>query len=325
MDLQLFGPFVRDCKTERLFLCYVVRSMFDPFEVCPSVGTVVTAVVACGVPEWLHSFGYGWYLYPVWVVWCDLPLVVFSPFSAREALKGVFFLTLKRGGRSLPEHLWIPRVILLLDVDPHKVSLPFLVVHLVAVQEVIPEDAVISLPMRSTDSSQSFEDFPEDMQRGTTVTATFHVDSVNLEPLDPNQSNIYKSDHNQKVGFSSVVSEASSLIQVLHGDRAGANKAKSTPAALVVAFLLPLFGLTSACTPRVARGARLSDVRSGKATASHVTFRAGEALLGQGELLRGSSERFEVVEVRGACSRREDVVWSGGNAEGSPVFAFFAK
>ncbi|MQM18804.1 hypothetical protein Taro_051800 [Colocasia esculenta] len=53
------GPFIRDCETERLFLCCVVRSRFDPFEVCPGVGIVVTAVVACGVPEWWHSFGYG--------------------------------------------------------------------------------------------------------------------------------------------------------------------------------------------------------------------------------------------------------------------------
>ncbi|MQM04592.1 hypothetical protein Taro_037396 [Colocasia esculenta] len=82
MDLQLcvcraaVGPFVCDCEIERLFLCCVVRvgywpdqlvvrsrvvaSRFDLFEVCPGVGTVVTAVVACGVPEWWHSFGYGW-------------------------------------------------------------------------------------------------------------------------------------------------------------------------------------------------------------------------------------------------------------------------
>ncbi|MQM05950.1 hypothetical protein Taro_038769 [Colocasia esculenta] len=37
----------------------VLGSRFDSFEVCPSVGTVVTAVVACGVPEWWHNFGYG--------------------------------------------------------------------------------------------------------------------------------------------------------------------------------------------------------------------------------------------------------------------------
>ncbi|MQM17115.1 hypothetical protein Taro_050083, partial [Colocasia esculenta] len=78
---EAVGPFVRDCETERLFLCCVVRSRFDPFEVCSGVDTVVTAVVACGVPEWWHSFGYGWYMYPVWVMSCDLPLVVFSPFS----------------------------------------------------------------------------------------------------------------------------------------------------------------------------------------------------------------------------------------------------
>ncbi|MQM12188.1 hypothetical protein Taro_045099, partial [Colocasia esculenta] len=49
----------------------------------------------------------------------------------------------------------------------------------------------------------------------------------------------------------------------------------------------------------------------------------GEAQLGQGELLRGFSGRLEVLEVRGACSRREVVAWSGGNVKGSPVFAFF--
>ncbi|MQM18841.1 hypothetical protein Taro_051839 [Colocasia esculenta] len=56
-------------------------SRFDSFEVCPGVGTVVTAVVVCGVPEWWHSFGYGWYLYPV--VWCDLSLNVLYPSSVR--------------------------------------------------------------------------------------------------------------------------------------------------------------------------------------------------------------------------------------------------
>ncbi|MQM08645.1 hypothetical protein Taro_041499 [Colocasia esculenta] len=36
--------------------------------------------------------------------------------------------------------------------------------------------------------------------------------------------------------------------------------------ALVVAFLLPLFGSTSACAPRVVHGAELADVGNGKAT-----------------------------------------------------------
>ncbi|MQL99883.1 hypothetical protein Taro_032613 [Colocasia esculenta] len=49
---------------------FFAKSRFDSFEVCPGVGIVVTAVVACGVPEWWHSFGYGWYLYPVWVMVC---------------------------------------------------------------------------------------------------------------------------------------------------------------------------------------------------------------------------------------------------------------
>ncbi|MQM04133.1 hypothetical protein Taro_036925 [Colocasia esculenta] len=54
--------------------CVRLQSRFDPFEVCPGVGTVVTAVVACGVPEWWHNFGYGWYLYPVWVMVCGVLL-----------------------------------------------------------------------------------------------------------------------------------------------------------------------------------------------------------------------------------------------------------
>ncbi|MQL89239.1 hypothetical protein Taro_021812, partial [Colocasia esculenta] len=54
-------------------------------------------------------------------------------------------------------------------------------------------------------------------------------------------------------------------------------------------------------------------------------LRAGEALLGQEELLRQFSGRFDALMVFLACSHREDVVWSGGNAERSPVFAFFVK
>ncbi|MQL69183.1 hypothetical protein Taro_001469 [Colocasia esculenta] len=43
--------------------------------------------------------------------------------------------------------------------------------------------------------------------------------------------------------------------------------------ALVVAFLLPLVGSTSACAPRVTRGAGLADVRCGKATTFYVAIR----------------------------------------------------
>ncbi|MQL79541.1 hypothetical protein Taro_011984 [Colocasia esculenta] len=74
------GPFVRDCETERSFLCCVVRVGYWPDQ--PVVRSRVVAsflsdscfatrrVVACGVPEWWHSFGYGWYLYPMWVMVC---------------------------------------------------------------------------------------------------------------------------------------------------------------------------------------------------------------------------------------------------------------
>ncbi|MQL84760.1 hypothetical protein Taro_017278 [Colocasia esculenta] len=56
----------RPTRRDRVSYCdrtghRVLKSRFDPFEVCPGVGTVVTAVVACGVPEWWNSFSYGWY------------------------------------------------------------------------------------------------------------------------------------------------------------------------------------------------------------------------------------------------------------------------
>ncbi|MQL84351.1 hypothetical protein Taro_016855 [Colocasia esculenta] len=53
---QVLRPKTLEVPGMDLQLC-VCR--FDPFEVCPSVGTVVTAVVVCGVPKWWHSFGYG--------------------------------------------------------------------------------------------------------------------------------------------------------------------------------------------------------------------------------------------------------------------------
>ncbi|MQM22369.1 hypothetical protein Taro_055420, partial [Colocasia esculenta] len=56
-------------NTERTpVFTFFVKSRFDPFEVCLGVGTVVTAVVACGVPECWHSFGYGCFRAGVTVV-----------------------------------------------------------------------------------------------------------------------------------------------------------------------------------------------------------------------------------------------------------------
>ncbi|MQL73990.1 hypothetical protein Taro_006329 [Colocasia esculenta] len=83
--------------------------------------------------------------------------------------------------------------------------------------------------------------------------------------------------------------------------------------ALVVAFLLPLLSGRCLHARQVSCAGRPADVGLVKVTVT------------QGELLWGSSERFEVLEACGSCSRREDVVWSGGNAEGSPIFAFFMK
>ncbi|MQL97758.1 hypothetical protein Taro_030456, partial [Colocasia esculenta] len=117
--------------------------------------------------------------------------------------------------------------------------------------------------------------------------------------------------------------------------------------ALVVTFLLPLLSGQRLHARHVSCIGRPADVRSGKATASHIVFRlqrratshsqllcifkepqpnrAGEAQLGQGELLQGFSRRFEILEKRGACSHCENIVWNGGNAERTPVFAFFTK
>ncbi|MQM06999.1 hypothetical protein Taro_039837, partial [Colocasia esculenta] len=75
---------------------------------------------------------------------------------------------------------------------------------------------------------------------------------------------------------------------------------------LVVAFLLPLFGSTSACALHVAHGAGLTDVRSGKATSTHVAFRAvasstrpGEELLRFLQVIRHSGMDFGALSLRG--------------------------
>ncbi|MQL68961.1 hypothetical protein Taro_001278 [Colocasia esculenta] len=84
--------------------------------------------------------------------------------------------------------------------------------------------------------------------------------------------------------------------------------------ALVVAFLLPLFG--GLCL----HGCRMSSVGQ-----SADVDKLGQALLGQEGLLRGSLGRFGLLEEFLARSHREDVVWSGGDAVSWMVFAFFAK
>ncbi|MQL90734.1 hypothetical protein Taro_023323 [Colocasia esculenta] len=94
--------------------------------------------------------------------------------------------------------------------------------------------------------------------------------------------------------------------------------------ALGVAFLLPPLSGRRLHGRHASRVGRPADVRLEKATVAYVTFR-WRPLLDQGELLQGSSGWFEVLEVRGACSRREDVVWSRENAEEFLVFVFFAK
>ncbi|MQM22592.1 hypothetical protein Taro_055647 [Colocasia esculenta] len=106
------GPFVRDCETERLFLCCVVRvrywpdqpvvrsrvvASFFPTRALPQVvicerrltsvvfvsnGSLVLVVSGDSLVVWyLVVAGVVEELCSVKIVWCDLPLVVFSPFS----------------------------------------------------------------------------------------------------------------------------------------------------------------------------------------------------------------------------------------------------
>ncbi|MQM09782.1 hypothetical protein Taro_042660 [Colocasia esculenta] len=167
---------------------------FDSFEVCLGVGTVVTAVVVCGLLEWWHSFGYGWYLYPVWVVWCDLPLNVLYP----SLVKG--------------------------------------------------------------------------------------IEEIN------------------KFGYG-----IQSMRRILNAT------------ALVVAFLLPPLSIDVCMHAKCrALGGLLTSGNPGRTELS-------QALFDQGGSCCGISWRFKVLVEFLARSRREDVVRSGGNAEGSPIFTFFTK
>ncbi|MQM11841.1 hypothetical protein Taro_044752 [Colocasia esculenta] len=75
-------------------------------------------------------------------------------------------------------------------------------------------------------------------------------------------------------------------------------------------------GCLHAC--RVSHIGRLADVMSGKATASYVTF-------SQGRRFRRGEGRSDIFEVYLACSRREDIAWSGGNAVWVSFFAFFTE
>ncbi|MQM13309.1 hypothetical protein Taro_046234 [Colocasia esculenta] len=90
---------------------------------------------------------------------------------------------------------------------------------------------------------------------------------------------------------------------------------------MVVAFLLPLLSV-DICMRAKCR-ALGGPLTSGVGRRRPPMSRSGSARPG------GSccdvSWRFGVLEVRGACSLRVDIAWSGGNVERSPVFAFFAK
>ncbi|MQL93192.1 hypothetical protein Taro_025835 [Colocasia esculenta] len=94
---------------------------------------------------------------------------------------------------------------------------------------------------------------------------------------------------------------------------------------LGVAFLLPLFGERRLHARQVLCAGWPTEVGLGKVTVTSVAIRAEKALLGQGGSCCKVSWRFEVLVEFSARSHREDVAWSEGNAEGTPVFAFFVK
>ncbi|MQL81485.1 hypothetical protein Taro_013947 [Colocasia esculenta] len=83
--------------------------------------------------------------------------------------------------------------------------------------------------------------------------------------------------------------------------------------ALVVAFLLPLFGGLRLHGCRVSGAGQSADIDSGIAIATYVAIRS-RPLLDQGSLLRGFSGRFDGLAVILAWSLCEDVVRSRGNA-----------
>ncbi|MQL90879.1 hypothetical protein Taro_023486, partial [Colocasia esculenta] len=86
---------------------------------------------------------------------------------------------------------------------------------------------------------------------------------------------------------------------------------------LHVTFLLPLRGGCRLHVHRVLHAGRPVDVSLMKATPS--SSRIG------GEVVAGFLGRFGVGAWFLACSRREDLAWSGGNTKGFSFFAFFTK
>ncbi|MQL84421.1 hypothetical protein Taro_016922 [Colocasia esculenta] len=66
------------------------------------------------------------------------------------------------------------------------------------------------------------------------------------------------------LGLSGLAIWAHSTRWITGCERDGGVHRVQVTTAQVVAFLLPLFGATSACTPCVARGVRLADVRVGR-------------------------------------------------------------
>ncbi|MQL86303.1 hypothetical protein Taro_018833, partial [Colocasia esculenta] len=95
---------------------------------------------------------------------------------------------------------------------------------------------------------------------------------------------------------------------------------------LHVVFLLPSLSDRRLHARRVSSAGQHADVSFGKVTAYPVAFRSRRrVLLSGGKVLRRFAGRFGGLEVFLACSCREDLAWSGGNAGRVLFFTFFAK
>ncbi|MQM02127.1 hypothetical protein Taro_034891 [Colocasia esculenta] len=93
--------------------------------------------------------------------------------------------------------------------------------------------------------------------------------------------------------------------------RQGTHRVLNTTA-LVVVFMLPLFGGLRLHGYRVSCTGQSADVGLGKATVSYVTFKSR---------CRAASRLMVFL----TCSRREDIAWSGGDAVPCVVSVFFVR
>ncbi|MQL78134.1 hypothetical protein Taro_010570 [Colocasia esculenta] len=248
------------------------------------------------------------------VVWCDLPLVVFSPFSGRpedtitwpkflivfndtffpvqvQQMKREQFRTLQQGNLSVLEYQM--RFMALSRYAPYVVTdNTMMVEYFIRGLRAELQDAVIPLMSRTVE---------EAAQRAAILERTIRV----------------RQEQSQAGG--SGWAQNACLFSVCEHDRGVRRILNAT--ALVVAFTLPPLGGRRLHARRVSHAGRLIGVRSGKATARTVAFKAFASFAWPGEVLRVVLWRFGILAEFLACSRREDVTWSGGNVVWVSFFA----